>query len=147
MGSTYASLHCHVVFSTKDRSPVLRPDIRARAHEYLGGTLRGLGAYPEGVGGVEDHVHLLFGFRPSHCLADLVRETKKHTTKWCREHVHPEFAWQEGYAAFSVGASSLEAVKHYVATQEEHHGRTDYLDELRRLLSEANVPFEEKYLV
>jgi REP element-mobilizing transposase RayT len=147
MGSTYAALHCHVVFSTKDRTPSIKPNEINRFHDYIGGTIRGLDAFPESVGGVADHVHLLFGFRPSHCLSDLIRELKKQTTKWAREHIDQSFSWQEGYAVFSVGVSGLEAVKHYIATQGEHHRKVDYLGELRKMLVEAGVPFEDKYLV
>ena len=59
MGSTYHSLHYHIVFGTKDRRPFITPGWRSRLHEYLGGTVKGLGAVPEAIGGVEDHVHLL----------------------------------------------------------------------------------------
>ena len=147
MGSTYASLHGHVVFSTKDRMPLITSGMQPRLHDYLGGTIRGLGAFPETVGGVDDHVHLLFGFRPSHCLSDLVREIKKGSTTWAREHINPSFAWQEGYAVFSVSADDRDAIIRYIDTQEEHHRKVDYLDELRKMLRDANVPFEEKYLI
>ena len=74
MPSTYLSLHYHLVFGTKNREPLLAPAWRARLHDYLGGTIRGLGGYPEGVGGVADHVHLLVGLKATHCLADVLRE-------------------------------------------------------------------------
>jgi hypothetical protein len=67
MPSTYLSLHYHVVFSTKDREPLMVPSWRARLYDYLGGTVRGLGGFPQGVGGVADHVHLLVGLRATHC--------------------------------------------------------------------------------
>jgi REP element-mobilizing transposase RayT len=77
MGSTFYSLHYHIVFSTKERQPFLRPEWRARAHEYLGGTVRGLGGVAESVGGVEDHVHLLVSLKTTQAPADLTREVKK----------------------------------------------------------------------
>ncbi len=73
MPSTYLSLHYHLVFSTKERAPLIALDWRARLHEYLGGTIRGLGGFPQGVGGVADHVHLLVGLKSTHCLADVMR--------------------------------------------------------------------------
>ena len=102
MSSTYLSLHYHLVFSTRNREALISPDWRARLHEYLGGTVRGLGGFPEGVGGVADHVHLLVGLKATHCLSDVMRELKKASSTW----VHKEaglraFAWQEGYAAFT----------------------------------------------
>ncbi len=77
MASTYLSLHYHLVFSTKNRAPLISADWRPRLHEYLGGTLRGLGGFPEGIGGVADHVQILVGLKSTHCLADVLRELKK----------------------------------------------------------------------
>ena len=77
MPSTYLSLHYHIVFGTKDRVPMIDSSWRSRLHEYLGGTIRGLGGFPEEVGGVADHVHLLAGLKATHCLADVLRELKK----------------------------------------------------------------------
>jgi hypothetical protein len=80
------------VCSTKDRRPLIRPAWRQRFHEYLGGTVRGLEGVPLQVGGVEDHVHLLFGLKTTHCLADFARELKKASSVWAAEHGDPAFA-------------------------------------------------------
>jgi len=77
MGSTFFSLHYHIVFSTKDRRPFMRPEWRPRIHSYLGGIIRGMNGVAEIVGGVEDHVHLLASLRPIHCIADVLRDLKK----------------------------------------------------------------------
>src|SRR6476646_9073663 len=90
MGSTYLSLHYHLVFATKNREPIIAADWRPRLHEYLGGTIKGLGGVPEGVGGVADHVHLLVGLRATHCLADVLRELKKASSAWVHETIGSE---------------------------------------------------------
>src|SRR5258708_20100814 len=77
MASTYLSLHYHLVFGTKNREPMIAAQWRSRLHEYLGGTIAGLGGYSQGVGGTADHVHLLVGLKAAHCLADIMRELKK----------------------------------------------------------------------
>ena len=82
MGSTFYSLHYHWVCSTKERRPLIRPDWQGGLHEYLGGTVRGLGGVPVQVGGAQDHVHALLGLKPVHCLADFVRELKKASSAW-----------------------------------------------------------------
>src|SRR5262249_49652968 len=82
MGSTFLSLHYHLVFATRNREPMIARVWRGRLHEYLGGTVRGLGAFSERVGGVDDHVHLLVGHKATHCLADFVRELKKASSVW-----------------------------------------------------------------
>src|SRR5258708_6223940 len=122
MASTYLSLHYHLVFSTKNREPCIAPEWLARLHDYLGATIRRLGGFPEGVGGVADHVHLLVGLKATHGLADVMRELKKASSVWVHEEVGLRaFAWQEGYAAFTVSATSRDAMRHYIANQEEHH--------------------------
>ena len=147
MSSTYLSLHYHLVFGTKSREPFIEPGWRARLHDYLGGTTRGLGGFPEGVGGVVDHVHLLVGLKATHCLADVMRELKKASSVWVHEQVGmPAFAWQEGYAAFTVSATSREAVKHYIANQEEHHRVKSFREELVEMLNKAGVEYDPKYL-
>ena len=70
------------------------------------------------VGGVEDHVHLLISLRPVHCVADVMRDLKKDSTNWIKDNLDRRFAWQEGYAAFTVSPSAIEPVRKYIAKQE-----------------------------
>ena len=113
MGSTYYSLHHHVVFSTKERRPYIRPEWRARLHEYLGGAVRGLGGVAETVGGVEDHVHLLLSLKTTDAPADLVREFKKSSSVWAAENFERAFEWQEGYAIFSTSWTHCPVLRGY----------------------------------
>ena len=118
MASTYLSLHYHLVFGTKNREPTIAAEWRSRLHEYLGGTISGLGGFPQGIGGVADPVHLLVGLKATHCWADILRELKKAGSAWVHEQIGlPSFAWQEGYAAFTVSAPARNAVKKYIANQ------------------------------
>ena len=147
MGSTFLSLHYHIVFSTKERRPLIRPEWRPRLHEYLGGTARGLGAVAEAIGGVNDHVHLLIGLRATHCLADFLRELKKASSSWIIINHDSQFAWQDGYSAFTVSATHLDAVKKYIANQEKHHQKVDFVEELKQLLEKNGVKYDPKYLL
>jgi len=148
MGSTFHSLHYHIVFSTFERMALIKPAWSAEFHQYLGGTVRGLGGVAETVGGVADHVHLLTSLTTTHDIASFVRELKKSGTDWARQHHVPQFRWQEGYAAFSVSWTHCPAVRRYIETQEAHHaGGTEFVDELRRLLKRNGVKWEEKYLL
>ena len=147
MSSTYLSLHYHIIFSTKDRVPFINAEWRNRLHEYLGGTVRGLDAFPEGVGGVTDHVHLLVGLKATHRLADFMRELKKASSVWVHDEIRLDsFAWQEGYAAFTVSATARDAVKSYIANQEEHHRVKSFREELIEMLERAGVEYDPKYL-
>ena len=107
MASTYLSLHYHIVFSTKDRKPSIVSEWRSRLHQYLGGEVKGLGGVAQAIGGVADHVHLLVGLKATHCLADFMRELKKGASAWIHTEIQArDFAWQEGYAAFTVSPVS-----------------------------------------
>jgi REP element-mobilizing transposase RayT len=145
MSATYLSLHYHLVFSTKNREPLIAPEWQARLHDYLGGTIRGLGGYPEGVGGVADHVHLLIGLRATHCLADVLRELKKVSSAWVHEEIgRPQFAWQEGYAALTVSPTSRHGVQTYIANQQTHHHGKSFREELLELLEKAAIEYDPK---
>ena len=134
MGSTYLSLHYHIVFSTKERRPFIKDPWRSKMHEYLGGTVRGLGGIPECIGGVADHVHLLVGLKATHCLADFLRELKKASSVWAADNHDRFFQWQDGYSAFSASHTHRDALKAYIAGQEEHHRKLSFVEELKQLL-------------
>ena len=147
MSSTHLSLHYHLVFSTKNREPWLTGDIRAGVHDYLGGTLRGLGAFSHAIGGVADHVHVFTGLRATHCLADVMRELKSESSGWIhRKFGMHGFAWQEGYGAFTVSAANLEAVRTYVLSQEEHHRKKTFQEEYMDMLKRGLVAYDERFL-
>jgi REP element-mobilizing transposase RayT len=143
----YLSLNYHVVFCTRKREALIALPWRSRFHEYLGGTIRGLGGAPMGQGGIEDHVHLLFGLRGTHRLCDTVREIKKASTRWVHAEIGVRsFAWQESYAAFTVDWRGIPTVQRYIKNQEEHHRRRSYRDELVASLKEAEIPYDPQYV-
>ena len=120
---------------------------RDRLFEYLGGTVNGLGGFTQGVGGVADHVHLLVGLKATYCLADIMREMKKASSVWVHDVIGMKaFAWQEGCGAFTVGATSRDKVREYIANQEEHHRTKSFREELEEFLKRAGVKFEPKWL-
>jgi putative transposase len=144
MASTYLCLNVHIIFATKNRAPMIDDAWRDGLHAYLAGTLRGLGATPHAVGGVADHVHILTAIRATHCISDLVRETKKASSSWARERYDP-FTWQEGYAALSVGREGLKPLAIYIEKQEEHHRKLSSADELRALLAEHGIEYDARF--
>lgn len=147
MPGTYSQLLYHIVFSTKKRAPLISNDIAERLHSYLGGIVRAERAAPLEIGGVEDHVHLLIRGRTDDSLANLVRTTKSRSSLWVHQ-TWPDladFAWQEGYAAFTVSASQEETVRRYIRNQREHHAKETFLSELERLLNAHGVDFDPAY--
>ena len=146
MGSTYHCLYYHWVCSTKHRRGLIRPQWRNRFHQYLGGTVRGLQGVPLEAGGVEDHVHLLLSLKPTHRISDFVRELKKASSIWASCQHDRTFAWQDGYSIFTVGPLGLDDVKRYIATQETHHQKLSFQDELKNLLEQHGIEYRVEYL-
>jgi putative transposase len=147
MPSTYTSLHYHLVFATKHREPFIEAAWRARLHQYMGGVVRENHGIALCVGGVEDHVHLLVGLRPTHRLSDFMRALKSASSAWAKARCSlAGFQWQEGYSAFTVCDSGLTRVKRYIERQEEHHQRQSYRDELMAYLRATGIEFDERYL-
>ena len=109
--------------------------------------MKSLGGFPQGVGGVEDHVHMLVGLRPTHCISDFMRELKKSSSIWVHETIGtPGFQWQEGYGVFSVSATARPQVKSYIANQKEHHQTKSFRDEFVEMLEKAGVEYDPQYL-
>ena len=149
MPGTYSQLLLHVVFSTKNRTPWITPDIAERLYPYIGGIIRAEKGTLYDIGGVEDHVHLYLRWRTDGAVSDLMRTVKARSSKWIHD-TFPElhsFAWQEGYGAFSVSKSQEYAVKRYIEGQAEHHKSEDSGSEFLRLLRAHGVEFDEKYVL
>ena len=149
MPQSLSAVYLHLVFSTKDRRPFLRDKtVRDALHAYMGGVTKTLDCPPLIVGGVEDHVHLLCRFARTITQAEWVKELKRVSNGWLKEQGrdYADFEWQGGYADFSVSQSNLEPVKQYIASQEEHHRKTTFQDELRTLLRKHEIEFDERYV-
>ena len=149
MAQSLAKILLHLVFSTKERRPFLKdPALREELHRYLGGILTNLECQPLIIGGVEDHVHLLFAHSRTATVADVVKELKRSSTVWLKTKSPglSEFAWQSGYGVFSIGQSQVEDVRAYIAGQEEHHRKISFQEEFRRLLQRYEIAFDERYV-
>lgn len=136
----------HAVFATRRRAASIAPAMRSRVHAHLAATVRASGCAPIRVGGTADHVHALFALTRVQCVADVVQAMKAGSSRWMKEQGVPGFAWQAGYGAFSVGEAQLAMVARYIEQQEAHHAQVSFADELRRLLEEHGVAYDERYL-
>lgn len=147
MPSTHTSLHYHVVFCTKNRVALLPVAERESIHAYLGGIVRGLGVKAHAVGGMGDHVHVLMGLKATHTLAHVMRELKADSSKWIKEKIAVrQFAWQEGYGAFTVSAQDLKSVSAYIMNQALHHRKRTFQEEYEEMLKRGFVEFDDRYL-
>jgi REP element-mobilizing transposase RayT len=142
------SLNVHVVFSTKNREPLIDRELAPRLYGYLGGIVRNTGAVLLAVGGVEDHVHLLVSLGRQSCVSDLVRDVKSNSSAWVHETFpdRARFAWQSGYGAFTVSVSLLARVREYIANQEDHHKKQTFQEEFREFLRRHGIEWDERYV-
>ncbi|HSQ24484.1 MAG TPA: IS200/IS605 family transposase [Pyrinomonadaceae bacterium] len=148
MPQSLSAVYIHLVFSTKERRPFVRDlAIRESLHPYLGEISKRLRCAPIITGGMEDHIHLLARFGRTITQAEWVKELKRVSNLWLKkEHRIRDFEWQGGYADFSVSQSNLEQVKKYIVNQPEHHKKMNFQDELRLLLKEHHVEWDERYI-
>jgi REP element-mobilizing transposase RayT len=126
---TFVSVRVHCVFGTASRDHTLKADLQPHVWSYIAGIARKIGATVYSVGGTDDHVHVFIGIPPMMPVAKAVQMIKANSSRWIHETV-PGFAWQEGYAAFSVSISHTDATIAYVQNQAEHHKRRGYGEEL-----------------
>lgn len=148
MASTFTNLLYHIVFSTKQRKPLISVELRPELYKYISGIIRAEGGKLLEIGGVSDHVHIVTKLKATHAIAHVVQLIKANSSKWINERPdRPHaFAWQTGYAAFSVSESQVESVRKYVRNQETHHKRRSFQDELLALLRKHKIEFDERYV-
>ncbi len=148
MANTYTSLFYHIVFSTKRRVPWIRPEIEQRVWEYMGGVVRAHNMTALQIGGVDDHIHALVMAPPTIAPSQIAQYIKGDSSKWIHD-TFPDlrlFAWQEGYGAFTVNKSGLDAVSYYIQNQRVHHQRKTFQNEYLEFLQKHNVEYDERYL-
>lgn len=149
MAHTYTRLMYHVVYSTKDRMPLMAGDWATRMHAYLGGIVRNLKGTPIQVGGVADHVHLFMQLPPTITISEAINKLKSNSSRWINEQpdYKDKFAWQQGYAAFTVSDNRYDETVAYIQNQEKHHAQASFADELKEFLHRNGMRFDESDLV
>jgi putative transposase len=145
---SFISCHLHVVFSTKERRRLITPDLQQRLWPYLGGIARENKMKALCVGGAEDHVHILLSLPSTLAICKAVQLLKGNSSKWIHETFpnQPEFSWQEGYGAFSIGVSGMDDTIKYIQSQPEHHRTRTFKEELVAFLKKHGLNYEETML-
>ena len=148
MAHTYTSLLSHIIFSTKDRVPILDVELKTRLFPYVGGIIRELGGVALSINGPTDHVHILASLPATIALSEFVGKVKANSSGWVHKSFNGlrEFKWQVGYGAFSVSVSQRSKVLNYIAGQEQHHRKTSFKDEFIDFLKKHGVAYDERYV-
>jgi putative transposase len=146
LSHTSGNILLHFIFSTLGRRPLIKAEFRADLFAYLGGVVRGMNGIALIVNGTGDHVHMLLRIRPVHSAAEITRVVKTNSAKWVHDKWRTEFAWQTGYAVFSVSESNAAAVSKYIAGQEVHHKKHSFQEEYLAFLKKNHMEYDEKHI-
>src|SRR5688572_11326458 len=148
MPQSLASILVHLIFSTKNRQPMIEPVIESELHPYLATVFRGLDSPALTMNNTADHIHILFRLGRKISLAKVVEEVKSSSSKWIKTKgpQYKLFYWQNGYGAFSIGESGVAALKTYIAKQKEHHRKKTFQQEFREFLAKYRVEYDERYV-
>ena len=148
MGHTYTQVHLHVIFSTKERRRWLAPDVQERLYQYMARIAENEFGEALVIGGIEDHLHGLVRLRSAVALATAMRKWKSLSSRWIHD-TFPNlatFAWQQGYAAFSVSKSAVGEVCEYIRRQAEHHHRKTFEEEFVEFLKRHEIDYDPRYV-
>jgi len=148
MPNTYTNLFFHVVFSVKERRPLLLLNLQKQLYPYICGIANNNKFKIICVNGTDDHIHILFSLRPDLAISKAIQLVKGGSSKWIHDNF-PNlkiFSWQEGYGAFTVSASQIDVIKKYIYNQKQHHQKMNFTQEYKLSLEKNNINFDEKYL-
>lgn len=147
--STYTQILYQIVYSTKNREQTLSADKRHKLYEYIWGILKKKQCHPYRINGIEDHLHIATHIHPTVALSPLVKDIKLASSSFIKDYaIFRNFsAWQEGYAAFTYSFKEKDKLIEYIKDQENHHKKVGFKEELRNLLDEHGIKFDEKFLL
>lgn len=148
MPQSLTKLYAHLIFGTRNRYPFLDEAIRERVHGYVATVIRSLDSPYVVVGGVADHVHVLFDMGKMRAPVEFVEQAKRESSKFVKTlgAKYRDFYWQRGYGMFSVSPTHLADTEKYVRTQEEHHRKRTFQEEFRGFMRRYGIEFDERYV-
>ena len=148
MANTYTQIHIHFVFAVKFRKGLINTKWKDQLYKYITEIIQSNNHKLLAINGIEDHIHIFIGMRPTQSISDLMKEVKQNSSLWINENnfTTQKFQWQEGYGAFSHSKSQVETVIKYILNQEEHHKKQTFKDEYLEILKNFEIEYDEKYI-
>ncbi len=148
MSQSLSQLYVHAIFHVKNNECLIRPEAEKELYAYIGGVLGISKSIPIAINGTENHIHVLCIMSKNIALAKLMEDIKGDSSRWIKtlgSH-YREFAWQGGYAGYSVSQSKVEVVKRYIENQKIHHRTQSIQEEYIQFLDEYGVDYNPDYL-
>ncbi len=148
MPQSLSKVYLHLIFHVKTTSVRMCEKDWEHIHSYIGKTINDMGCQSICVGGIDDHIHLLFLLSRDIAISKVVEDVKRHSSRWIKSltHSYAGFEWQGGYAIFSVSQSVVEATMKYILNQKEHHKRVSFADEYRQFLELYKIAYNEQFV-
>ena len=149
MANTYTQIHIQTIFTVQNRQSLIKNEWKDELYKYITGIIKNHEHKVLQINGMPDHIHILFGMRPTQSLSDLMKQVKQDSSKWINNKgfVDGKFSWQAGFGAFSYSKSDIQNVINYIKNQEQHHKTVTFKEEYLRLLKEFNIEFDERYIL
>ena len=148
MANTYTQIHIQTVFAVQNRQSLISDQWKDQLYKYITGIIQNNNHKVLQINGMPDHIHILFGMRPTQSLSDLMKQVKQDSSKWINNNrlVKGKFSWQAGFGAFSYSKSQLPKLIRYIKNQEQHHKKVSLQDEYLQLLKASNIEFDDRYI-
>lgn len=148
MAQSLSKLYVHIIFHTKYNQDLIDAAIETELYAYIGGIIKANGSFPIKINGIKNHIHILASMSKNIALAKFVEEIKRNSSRWIKtkDVQYQGFAWQGGYAGYSVSQSVVAKVERYIDNQKEHHKTISFQDEYRKFLDEYGIDYDENYL-
>jgi REP element-mobilizing transposase RayT len=149
MANTYTQIHIQAVFAVQNRQSLINSQWKDELYKYMTGIILNYEHKVLQINGMPDHIHILFGIRPTQALSELMKQLKQDSSRWLNEKylLREKFSWQTGYGAFSYSKSDIHNVIKYIQNQELHHKTITFEAEYRKLLDEFNIEYDERYIL
>jgi len=146
MPQSLVKILVHIVFSTKNRTRIITPDIEPLLYAYIEGIIRKNDGRMIVTGGTADHIHILVSLGRKD-VSELIGDIKRDSSSWIKKQDRrsANFYWQSGYGAFSIGQSQVSTVTKYILGQKDHHKRQVFQDEFRELCSRYKVELDDRF--
>ena len=148
MPNTYTQIHIQAIFAVQNRISLIHKDWQANLYKYINTIIKEYSHRTLIINGMPDHLHLVFGMRPTQSISELMQHIKADSSRWVNKSnfVRGKFSWQDGYGAFSYSKSQLPGLIKYVENQQLHHRKKTFLEEYRHILDQLGIEYDSKYL-
>jgi len=136
MPHSFNKIWIHAIWSTKDRLPLIHSNVENEIHQFIAEQLREQGCPVRIINGMPDHVHCLFLLNPQKPIAEVIKQIKGSSSHYVNQNnlISEKFAWQTGYAGYSVSESVVEKVFQYIKNQKQHHTQKTFQQEYDEFL-------------